>query len=999
MNMQGWVTGILMMVSAGLWAVEFDFESGDLQGWRVIDGSFEKIVTDRAMFHHPGNIPYNKQGKYFISTLESKKNESKDAMTGVVQSPPFKMTGSEIRFWIGGGSSESTAFGLYSIDGKLLKSAYGENKEMMRQVIWQVPECLDSVCFLRITDENTGGWGHLAVDSIVIQGDIVSPTPEYWTRSVPYKTLNCMTVKSVRAAILDLQKTFGSRYPNASEYLKQLDSLEKNPDHKALDALAEKALKMNPLLVEHPLLMVLRPQYRMDHHNTATMFQTKEINWKSYVPGGALKVLDVKTGNAVELLNPGENGAVRDPDVDFDAGKILFSMRRNHEDNYHIYEMDADGTNLCQLTALPNVSDIDPLYLPDGDIVFSSTRQPKYCMCNRHIMANLCRMNRDGANPHPIGRSTLFEGHSALLSDGRILYDRWEYVDRNFGDAQGLWTVNPDGSNHAVYWGNNTASPGGMIDARPIPGTQKVIATFTSCHDRPWGGLGIIDRQKGLDGVEPVETVWPADYKKYISASGQTLFDTPLHKIKLKFEDPYPLNDRYFLASRQLDPAKTGEKTGLFLLDVFGNEVLIYADSSNMGVYDAMPIAPRQKPPVRPSSLDLNKKNGIFFVQNVYEGTHMKGVSPGEIKYLRIVESPEKRTYSRNGWSAEGEQAAAVNWRSLETKQILGIVPVESDGSACFEVPADKFVFFQALDSQYRMVQTMRSGTMIRPGEYQSCVGCHEDRLCSPPANMGQALAARRGPSPMTGWRGKTEMFSYQKTVQPIWDEHCISCHDFGKKGGKVLNLCGDISMPFNVSYTELNSKKFLKTIGAGPSELQQAKSWGARCSTLYQTLISGHHGIELSPDELETIVTWIDLNALYYPFYETAYPDGVFGRGPLTPAEYRKLQSLTPLKLVHSTGFRGDAVISLTRPDSSLIFTGKEPEKEKAALALLKLGQARLMECPRADMPGFKPRGGDAAQLRKYEVYKTIEDSVRRAMLENRKLYDRDFIKIFKGE
>jgi hypothetical protein len=70
------------------------------------------------------------------------------------------------------------------------------------------------------------------------------------------------------------------------------------------------------------------------------------------------------------------------------------------------------------------------------------------------------------------------EGHGALMPDGQILYDRWEYVDRNFGDAQGLWTVHPDGTNHAVYWGNNTPAPGGVIDARPIPPPPQTISDF-----------------------------------------------------------------------------------------------------------------------------------------------------------------------------------------------------------------------------------------------------------------------------------------------------------------------------------------------------------------------------------------------------------------------------------------------------------------------------------------------------------------------------------------
>ena len=105
--------------------------------------------------------------------------------------------------------------------------------------------------------------------------------------------------------------------------------------------------------------------------------------------------------------------------------------------------------------------------------------------------------NADGANIQQIGHSTLHEGHAALLPDGRILYDRWEYVDRNFGDAQGVWTVNPDGTNHAIHWENNTNSPGAVLDARPIPGTDLFVCVFSSCHDRPWGALAIVDRRRG----------------------------------------------------------------------------------------------------------------------------------------------------------------------------------------------------------------------------------------------------------------------------------------------------------------------------------------------------------------------------------------------------------------------------------------------------------------------------------------------------------------------
>ena len=198
------------------------------------------------------------------------------------------------------------------------------------------------------------------------------------------------------------------------------------------EQMAPKRITLTPKAKEQltgkQILYVEREQYAPDHHNTATMFQKGEINESSFFPGGAMRIYDVDSGNITTLIEL-KDGVVRDPELSFDGKKIIFSMRKNKDDFYHIYEMNVDGSGMKQLTFAEGISDIDPLYLPDGGIIFSSTRQPKYCMCNRHIMCNLYRMEADGANITQIGVSTLFEGHSSLLSDGRILYDRWEYVD------------------------------------------------------------------------------------------------------------------------------------------------------------------------------------------------------------------------------------------------------------------------------------------------------------------------------------------------------------------------------------------------------------------------------------------------------------------------------------------------------------------------------------------------------------------------------------------
>lgn len=626
--------------------------------------------------------------------------------------------------------------------------------------------------------------------------------------------------------------------------------------------------KAKEQLAGKQILYIEREQYAPDHHNTATLFQKEEINESSFFPGGAMRIFDVNTGNTTTLIEL-KDGLVRDPELSFDGKKIIFSMRKNKDDFYHIYEINTDGSELKQLTFAEGVSDIDPLYLPDGGIVFSSTRQPKYCMCNRHIMCNLYRMEADGANITQIGVSTLFEGHSSLLNDGRILYDRWEYVDRNFGDAQGLWTVNPDGTKHSIYYGNNTQSPGGVIDARQIPGTDQVICIFGSCHDRPWGALAIIDRKKGVDGVEPVVQIWPEDSRKLVDNGDLDSFKW----IEYFFEDPYPLNENFFLASRTIWAKPGGwmhldSKSGIYLIGRDGTQELII--EGNRSLFDPMIIEPRPKPHAIPSNRNYTDKKGSFYVQNVYHGTHMKGVEPGTAKYLRVIESPEKRTWTKNGWGGQGEQAPAVNWHSFENKRILGEVPVEEDGSANFEVPSGTFVYFQLLDKDKKMIQSMRSGTMVMPGEVNGCIGCHEDRLSVPSAMGPKPLALKKAPVKMNGWMGKAPRnFSFMEQVQPILDKSCVRCHDFDQKNRDKLVLAKDKNPFFNAAYVNLYVKKEITLIGGGPAQIQEPYSWGSHASKLTKVIEGNHHDVKLSPKDKEILYTWMDLNGVYYPVYE----------------------------------------------------------------------------------------------------------------------------------
>ncbi|MCX6998566.1 MAG: hypothetical protein NTV49_16150 [Kiritimatiellaeota bacterium] len=792
-------------------------------------------------------------------------------------------------------------------------------------------------------------------------------------------------VAMLRAAVADLTATFGPRYPQGGAFLAQLDALGKQPPaaREAFDQLRRAALIANPLVSGQPLLYVVRRQYRGDHHNTETMFQTGECNTGSYQPGGPLKAIDfARNGASRVVADPGPQGRLRDPDVYFDGQKIVFSMRKNINDNYHLYEVNADGTGLKTLTSAEGVFDIDPFYLPDDHIIFTSSREPKYCMCNIHIMGNLFKMDGDGANIHQIGKSTLFEGHGALMPDGRMIYDRWDYVDRNFGNAQGLWTANPDGTGHVIFYGTSTPAGGVVLDPQIIPGTELVLCILGACHDRPWGAMAILDRRRGVDGRAPVVCTWPADAIHRVGDPGgpNSGFDT-FSGVHPKYEDPYPLSDKYFLCARMTGQ---GEQMGLYLADVFGNEILLHTEGP--GCYDPRPLGPRPRPPVMAARRDFKNADGYMYVQNVYVGTHMQGVKPGSVKALRVVESPEKRYWTKPGWQGQGVERPGMSWHDFLNKRILGTVPVESDGSAYFALPSDRFVYFQLLDEQGMMIQSMRSGTIVQSGEHAGCVGCHEERRGAPPPPSKRAtLALRRAPSRLEGWRGPPRLFNYRTEVQPVFDKNCVRCHDYGKEPGAKLNLAGDRGLIFNVSYVNLWTKGALKVTGAGPPEIQQAYSWGSHASKLTQILAGTnvHQKVKLSPEELDRIVTWVDLNAPYYPSYASAYPHNQFGRSPLDGGQMGQLQ-----RLGAATGITD---LSFDRPEMSpgLARLPKDDPRYSQALAIIRAGQEALKTRPNPDAEGFVACETDQQRERKYQARAEIERLNRAALRDGRKFYE----------
>ncbi|MBQ9874487.1 MAG: hypothetical protein IJM30_08480 [Thermoguttaceae bacterium] len=974
----------------------FDFESGDLarEGWSIVQGENSKPIGSRDAEFHDESVPYQKNGKYYLTTLESTADAAPtDDTLCVIESPVFTILGNKISFLIGGGGNrENVRVELALVDdqgaAEPVRVAKGKDSQKLDPVDWDVAEYKNRRALIRVIDLEKGGWAHIRCDNFQIDGALA---PE------------------------------GTATRRA--YFEKLEA-ERIAKEKALreEALAE---------LPEAILYVRRTQYRPDHHNTATIFQKGEINEGSFVGDSAL-VVWFKDSDETKTLLELPDGVVRDPCLSFDAKKVLFSFRKSRDDDYHVGEMtlDFDRPTIVlkaetsveeiakldgfkQLTFVKGASDIDPIYLPTGEIVFSSTREPKYCMCNRHIMCNLHKMNGDGTNIEQIGKSTLFEGHSALLSDGRIIYDRWEYVDRNFGDAQGVWVANPDGTKHEIFWGNNTASPGGVIDARPTPDDDSVfLCTLGSCHDRPWGAIALIDRRLGIDGRAPVVKTWPPEVADWVSdapAADPFLeaykYDT-FRNTPRKYEDPFPLDDEYVLASGQI--AVGSEEMGIYVLAPEGGSTLVHYETP--GCFDPIPILPTDPPKTIAERGNPNDPNGYFHVSNVYEGFGMDKVAKGSVKYLRVVESPEKRFWTQTLWEGSGTQAPGMAWDDFNNKRIIGTVPVEEDGSVSFAVPAEKYVYFQLLDENQMLIQSMRSGIMARPGETNACVGCHESRIDAPTSGSLAGAAESSEPKALEPWFGAPRLFSYREEVQPVFDKYCVACHDFGKKAGEKLILAGDRNPAFNASYWSIRSGGFVRVPGAGPHNVLPPYTWGSTQSALAKIFIDGHENPEIDakrkelglfvdkttdPEAFLRVVTWIDINAPYYPTYGSAYRDNPHGRSPLTSDETKRLETLTGLQ-----GRDLEKSVLFDRPERSPCLNkwgaadALVSPDYKEALGIIALGKERLEKQGRGEEEDFQPVADvEVEQEKRYERFQAQAKAFRDAKLKGEKLSDLDFL------
>lgn len=681
-------------------------------------------------------------------------------------------------------------------------------------------------------------------------------------------------------------------------------------------------------------------------------------------------------------------GAIFDMNLSFDARTLFFSMREGEKDHWHLCEIGVDGSGFRRITT-DGYHDFAPAEMPNGDLVFVSTRVKSFNMCAWELATSLFAIRRDGTGLRQITVNTLNEMSPQIMPDGQILYTRWEYVDRDVKWRQSLWTVNPDGTSVRLYFGNTKRDPAVFWQARPLPTSAALVATFAPHHGWPMGAIGLVTNAYGVESTRGVGFDWIT--QEYPSIGDNAAL------TEWAYRDPFPISDERFLVSYGGGRSGTARRFTIQLLDRQDRKAQVWDDGRWSCTYP-LPLARRERPPVRAEmERPAGVTTGVFLLQDVYAGMG-GGVPRGEITALRIMEQVPKYPYNETGSGRFRvyEMDPVMGQRCYYVKRCLGVVPVEEDGSAHFTVPALKELYFQALDADGRAVQSMGSAVNLVPGEKQSCVGCHDDRKSAPSTRA--TIASRKPPvDPLPYAWGNGGNIDFTAIVQPVLDKHCVNCHGGAMPQGG-MNLSGDKTRFFNMAYDELFRRDLMHTIRLTANDSQvippkKAFSYASRLRGYIEATAKGHEQVLLSKEERERFYVWMDSNANYYGTYARTRPGtrgsrdlwaGPWFRDRLLPVYKAQCASCHPGE-PGSGGYPADAhLINLTHPDQSRLLTahlaaaaggqglakprdGKVPPvfasrdvpALRTILQAIEEGRSEMLALPRMDMPGAVPRPG----------------------------------------
>jgi hypothetical protein len=537
------------------------------------------------------------------------------------------------------------------------------------------------------------------------------------------------------------------------------------------------------------------------------------FQYRSYQPGGRLVKLSPPTADGkLEELCCAQAGAefadidIQSYDLSFDAqatpakGEILFSGRLTSGQRYGLFILHLETGAVEQLATDPNHDYMSPIFLPGDKIMFTTNKvveagapqhRDEY---ERGETLQLGVMNRDGTNEVLGPRNLSHRLFPTLASDGRVVMTQWDHLgDMNSGH---LMFVNPDMSTMREAFGKeSTGVTNSYYKAREVsPGRFVAIG---SSRDRTVQSGTILDIRLGtastVDGeVRADKDMSEATAEARILTPNVPLGREPSSNTIGRYYDAFPLDaaDQPTLLvswsdgtveSGTLAAAGKNAQFGLYVYDSKARARRPLFDDPERWDIMARPLAGRTAPPVIPAvgRHQFDQNATLIGSMDVYRSS-VATMAPGSVYGVRVIE----------GFSTEEGIPRDFGLTEHEGAAVLGVAPVEADGSWAALIPANVPVHVQAIDKFGMALVNEPVWFSGGPGEQRFCGGCHENRTETTVIQPGVTQAIGRGPvrlrdaTPRS--QRKSAAFTRNETVdipwdlalQPILDAKCVSCHN-----------------------------------------------------------------------------------------------------------------------------------------------------------------------------------------------------------------------------
>ena len=540
--------------------------------------------------------------------------------------------------------------------------------------------------------------------------------------------------------------------------------------------------------------------------------------------------------------NPRDFGAAADPEISYDGKKILFSMKVSRQSRWRLYEMNTDGSNLVQLTDAAEADDMDPIYLPNGQIVFTSTRPGIVDEYERRASPLIHVGDRapDGrlVNIRCISFNQSHDTNPMVHSSGKLIYSRWEHLGNPNKFA--LFVMNPDGTKTFIMYGNHSPRESGsrvFLEPRELSDGGIVCSVMERNSKFEGGAIAVIDISKSDDNLEFITP----DTSPFRTGDGsQAIFKTPAPIIDpgapaerrekiLTAMSPYPVNVNNNGGDDAVD-------YGIYVMDKDGKNLRLIYNDPEYNEVDPVPVAPRSDlpgglPQVIPTAPEVaaglanGQETGFFFDGNVYDRAPNDGQmrpdpehqnvdgSQGEAKWLRILEAVPLPIDSRR-------RGGPIGNTNLEKQRVVGYAPIRADGSFSVEVPANRSLHMQTLDQHGMMLVNQITWVQVMPGEQRLCTGCHDshdrDRIINDlQIQLDKSVYnSAQGRQYNAGFHNAVNVMNHEaarsdtvdffdklrpnrsNTVQAAFERQCVSCHGSSAPAGglRLANLPGDLS-------------------------------------------------------------------------------------------------------------------------------------------------------------------------------------------------------------